>query len=244
MPIESHSAHRALRPTRNPSAHKLKKKKKSLCPLLYSLSRNGTGATPAAATPTAPARLMRRPLAAAAVLRLRLLSSPFSSTSPARFLSPSAFLLPRRDDDDGGREGPSSLPPPLPPPTASAFSPRPLPSFPSGAAGLGLRSGLWRRVLPPAASRSHGAVDDAPPVRLTIARSKKERTLAGPSVSFPVCLFFVFSLVLTVCCFGADYSLRVAKGKKKAHFDDEHRLSLFLDFLSEHCVLIPPPSRC
>ncbi|RCV32955.1 hypothetical protein SETIT_7G044500v2 [Setaria italica] len=130
---------------------------------------------------------MRRPLAAAAVLRLRLLSS--SSTTPARLLSPSAFLLSRRDDDDG-REGPSSSPPPLPPPAASSFSPRPLLTSASGAAGLlGLRGGLWRRALPPAASRPHGAVDDAPPVRLTISRS---------------------------------YSLRVAKGKKKAHFDDEH----------------------
>ncbi|KAF8688274.1 hypothetical protein HU200_042327 [Digitaria exilis] len=131
---------------------------------------------------------MRRPLAAAAALRL--LSSSSSSSSKVRLLSPSAFLLSRRDDDDHGREGPSS-PPPLPPAhAASAFSPRPLLTSASGAAGLlGLHSGWLRRALPPAASRSHGATADAPPAQLTISRS---------------------------------YSLRVAKGKKKAHFDDEH----------------------
>nr|CAB3486625.1 unnamed protein product [Digitaria exilis] len=131
---------------------------------------------------------MRRPLAAAAALRL--LSSSSSSSSKVRLLSPSAFLLSRRDDDDHGREGPSS-PPPLPSAhAASAFSPRPLLTSASGAAGLlGLHGGWLRRSLPPAASRSHGATADAPPARLTISRS---------------------------------YSLRVAKGKKKAHFDDEH----------------------
>ncbi|CAN6242260.1 unnamed protein product [Urochloa humidicola] len=109
---------------------------------------------------------MRRPLAAAAALRLRFLSPSSPFTSPARLLSPSAFVLSRRDDD-GGREGPSSSPQPA----ASAFSTRPLLTSASGAAGLlGLRDGWLRRALPPAASRPNGAVADAPPVRLTIAR--------------------------------------------------------------------------
>ncbi|CAN6227567.1 unnamed protein product, partial [Urochloa humidicola] len=108
---------------------------------------------------------MRRPLAAAAALRLRFLSPSSPFTSPPRLLSPSAFLLSRRDDD--GREGPS---PPLPS-AASAFSPRPLLTSASGAAGLlALRDGWLRRALPPAASRPNGAVADVPPVRHTISR--------------------------------------------------------------------------
>ncbi|PNT60804.1 metal tolerance protein C4 [Brachypodium distachyon] len=100
---------------------------------------------------------MRRPLAAA-VLRLRLLSP--SSRPLVHSPSPLHLLLSRRDDDLEDRH-------PTPPP--SPFSPHPLISSPSGAAGLlGLRG--WR-TLPPAASPPRGTIADAPPVLLNISRS-------------------------------------------------------------------------
>ncbi|KAF7001366.1 hypothetical protein CFC21_017056, partial [Triticum aestivum] len=100
---------------------------------------------------------MRRPLAAAAALRLRLLSSSSRPLVPSPF--PLHHLL-RRDDD---REDRHPTPPPPP------FSPRPLLGSASGAPGLfGLRG--WR-TLPPAASPPRSTVADAPPVLLTISRS-------------------------------------------------------------------------
>ncbi|KAL5215154.1 hypothetical protein ABZP36_004306 [Zizania latifolia] len=137
---------------------------------------------------------MRRPLAAAAVLRIRLLSSSSSSSSYSSSLRrlPSPYplhnlLLSRRGDDERDhRHHPSPPPPP--------FSGRPLLTSASGV--LGLRG--WR-TLPPAASPPRDAVADLPPGRLTLSRSKTNAR------SFPL-----------------RYSLRVAKGKKKAHFDDEH----------------------
>ncbi|KAG8063991.1 hypothetical protein GUJ93_ZPchr0004g39826 [Zizania palustris] len=125
---------------------------------------------------------MRRPLAAAAVLRIRLLSSSSSSSSSSlrRLPSPyplhNLFLSHRGDDERDHHHHPS---PPSPP-----FSRRPLLTSASGV--LCLRS--WR-TLALAASPPRGAVADLPPVRLTLSRS---------------------------------YSLRVAKGKKKTHFEDEH----------------------